>query len=349
MTAKNLMQPAVNPSALAPHAVHFDQPANRVSWGLRAVGCVPIDGAICHTEWMDKTMTDQAGLDVAAMLRQTQRARADFDKAAVLHKEVAKRLLERLDYVRLAPTSILNLGCGTGLATADLRQRYPRAQQLVMDVAPAWVARARRSASRWRRLPGVAGGLRGLPFANNSFDLIFSTLAFHRCEDLAAFARELQRVLTPGGLVMFATFGPDTLQELRAAWLAVDSAAHVQPFVDMHDIGDALVSARLADPVMDMEHFTLTYAGIDALVSDLTALGLRNALRARAVGLTTPRRWRQVCDAYAQQRDGDGRLPATWEVAYGHAWGTDAQAQITTEPGEVRLPLDTLLVPHRQR
>ncbi len=298
---------------------------------------------------MDEAMNDQAVLDVAAMLRHMQRSGPDFDEAAVLHKEVVQRLLERLDYVRLAPGSILNLGCGTGLATAALRQRYPKARQIVMDMTPSWVAQARRSASRWRRLPGVVGGLRGLPFANDSFDLIFSSLALHRSDDLPGLARELQRVLTPGGLVMFATFGPDTLCELRAAWQTVDSAAHVQPFVDMHDIGDALVTARLADPVMDMEHFTLTYPSVDALVNDLTALGLRNALKGRPVGLTTPRQWQRMCNAYAQTQDADGRLPATWEIAYGHAWGTDAQAQLATDVGEVRVPLETLVVPHRRQ
>lgn len=310
---------------------------------------VPIKGVICEYEWMNEAMNDQTGLDVAAMLRHMQKSGSEFDDAAVLHKEVVQRLLERLDYVRLSPESVLNLGCGTGLATAALRQRYPKAQQVVMDMAPSWVASARRSASRWRRLPGVAGGLRGLPFANDSFDLIFSSLALHRCDDLPALAREMQRVLTPGGLVMFATFGPDTLCELRAAWQTVDAAAHVQTFVDMHDIGDALVAARLADPVMDMEHFTVTYASVDALVADLTALGLRNALKARPSGLTTPRQWQRMCSAYAQAQDADGRLPATWEIAYGHAWGTDAQAQIATDPGEVRVPLDTLVVPHRRQ
>lgn len=293
-------------------------------------------------------MNNPAGLDTNAMLRHMQRSGTNFDDAAVLHKEVGRRLLERLDYVRLTPESILNLGCGAGLATAALRQRYPKARQIVMDMAPLWVKQARRSARRWRRLPGIVGGLRGLPFANDSFDLVFSNLALHRSADLSALARELQRVLKPGGLVMFATFGPDTLQELRAAWQTVDSAAHVQPFVDMHDIGDALVAARLADPVMDMEHFTLTYPSVDALVNDLTALGLRNALRGRPAGLTTPRQWQRMCSAYAQRQDTDGRLPATWEIAYGHAWGTDAQAQSATNAGEVRVPLDTLVVPRRQ-
>jgi len=292
---------------------------------------------------------EKTGLDIRAMLRHMQKAALQFDDAAVLHREVARRLLERLDYVRLTPASILNLGCATGLAAPELRQRYPRARQVVMDFSPTWVGRARRVLGRWRRLPGVSGGMRGLPFANDSFDLVFSNLALHRSDDLHALARELQRILRPGGLVMFSTFGPDTLQELRGAWQAVDQAAHVQPFIDMHDIGDALVTARLADPVMDMEHFTLTYPSVDALVADLTALGLRNALKARASGLTTPRQWQRMAEAYALLQDEQGRLPATWEVAYGHAWGTDAQAQVATEAGEVRVPLDSLVVPHRQR
>lgn len=267
----------------------------------------------------------------------------------MLHREVGRRLVERLDYIRLQPEAMLDLGCATGVNTEALRKRYPGARYVAMDLAVPVVAQARRRGGRWRRAPGVCGGLEQLPFRNDSFDLVFSSLAFHRVPDLAATARELQRILRPDGVLMFATFGPDTLDELRRAWQAVDTAPHVHGFVDMHDIGDALVNARLAEPVMDMEHFTLTYSDVPALVGDLDALGLRNALAGRHRGLTTPRRWRAMEAAYESRRDADGRLPATWEVAYGHAWGTDAQTQMKADSGEVRVPLDTLSMPRRKR
>ena len=298
---------------------------------------------------MTSQTDDPLKLDPKVLARRLNDSAAQFDQAAVLHREVSRRLAERLDFIKLAPQTILDLGCASGLNTALLRKRYPKARYVAADLAASLVAETRRRGGRFRRVPGVVSTLEHLPFANNSFDLVFSSLALHRQPDLATAARELQRILRPDGVLMFATFGPDTLSELRAAWASVDQTPHVHGFIDMHDIGDALVSARLADPVMDMEHFTLTYAHIDALIADLSALGLRNALVARRRGLTTPRRWQAMQQAYEMVRDADGQLPATWEVAYGHAWGTSAQAQMTGPEGEVRLPVTGLSVPRRGR
>ena len=232
---------------------------------------------------MQTPQIDPLVIDDRALNRRLVRASesAAFAEAAVLHREVAKRLLERLEFIKLQPKRVLDLGCGVGLATPGLRQLYPKAQIIVADQAAGFVRQGRKAASRWRRLPGVVSGLGRLPFATSSMDLIFSSLVLHRVSDLAMAVREFQRVLTPGGVLMFATFGPDSLKELRAAWASVDEAGHVQSFVDMHDIGDALVGARLADPVMDLDHFTLTYADVEGVFTDLTALGLRNVLAAR--------------------------------------------------------------------
>ncbi|MDR9454475.1 MAG: methyltransferase domain-containing protein [Spiribacter sp.] len=298
---------------------------------------------------MNAVTDDPLALDGHVLRRRLEHAAASFDEAAVLHREVSRRLVERLDYVRVQPTSVLDLGCASGISGPALRARYPKARHIAMDLSAALVAQARERSGRWRRSPGVCGGLDRLPFGNDTFDLVFSNLALHRVPDLKVTARELQRVLRPDGVLMFSTFGPDTLGELRAAWAHVDATPHVHGFVDMHDIGDALVGARLADPVMDMEHFTLTYPDVRALVDDLQALGLRNALAGRRGGLTTPRQWQAMVSAYERQRDVDGRLPATWEIAYGHAWGTDAQQQMVGDRGEVRVPLDSLSVPRRQR
>lgn len=298
---------------------------------------------------MSEPANDPLQLDPRVLRRRLERAAPRFDEAAVLHREVSRRLVERLDYIRLQPTAMLDLGCASGLNTQALRKRYPRADYYAMDLVAPLVAQTRRRAGRWRRPPGVCAGLDQLPFRNDSFDLVVSSLALHRVPDLAPTARELQRVLRPDGVLLFATFGPDTLDELRTAWQAADETPHVHGFVDMHDIGDALVNARLADPVMDMEHFTLTYADVPALIRDLDALGLRNALMARQPGLTSRQRWQAMETAYQALADAEGRLPATWEIAYGHAWGTDAQRQITGDDGAVRVPLDTLSMPHRQR
>ena len=232
-----------------------------------AGGILPTGGGIWQHECMTDAPADPLRLDPRVLRRRLEQAAARFDDAAVLHREVGRRLVERLDYIRLEPGAVLDLGCASGINTAALRKRYPKARYVAADLAAALVARARRRGGRWRRPPGVCTALERLPFANDSFDLIFSSLVFHRSPDLHASARELQRILRPGGVLMFATFGPDTLDELRRAWRAADTQAHVHGFVDMHDIGDALVGARLADPVMDMEHFTLTYATLADLVA----------------------------------------------------------------------------------
>jgi len=183
--------------------------------------------------------------------------------------------------------------------------------------------------------------------ADDSFDTIFSNLTLQWIPDLDAVFREFQRVLRPGGVLMFSSFGPDTLSELRQAWAAVDDARHVHRFIDMHDVGDVMAHAKLADPVMDMEYFTLTYDTPRSLMRDLKAIGAQNAMAGRERGLTGRGRLRAMERAYEAQRDGEGRLPATWEVIYGHAWGTDAVPQHTDEDGATRVEVGQIPVRRR--
>lgn len=261
-------------------------------------------------------------LDKHRIRRAFDRAAADYDRAAVLQREVGARLVERLDYVRLTPRRILDLGSGTGTVSAALARRYPRARILQMDVSLSMLrhARGRNRLRTW--LGGMqftAGDAERLPLAAGSFDLVLSNLAIQWCNDLEAVMAELRRVLRPGGLVMFTTFGPDTLRELREAWSRVDGHVHVSRFEDMHDIGDAMVRAGLADPVMDMEPFTLTYRTVRDLMADLKAIGASNAAGGRPRGLTGKGRLAALTRAYESHRC-DGRLPATYEVVYGHGW-----------------------------
>lgn len=251
------------------------------------------------------------------------RAAARYDEAALLQREVGARLLERLDVIKLQPRRILEVGTGTGYCTAHLATRYPRAQLVALDLAPAMLARARRRFSWWQRRRGrplcICADAEALPVADASVDLLFSNLTLQWCADLDRTFAEFRRVLRPNGLLLFTTFGPDTLKELRAAWRAVDEAMHVNAFIDMHDIGDALVRNRLADPVMDREEITMTYREVRTLMADLKAIGAHNVNRGRSAGLTGKRRLNAMLGAYEQFRR-DGLLPATYEVLYGHAW-----------------------------
>jgi malonyl-CoA O-methyltransferase len=158
-----------------------------------------------------------------------------------------------------------------------------------------------------------------LPFAAGAVDMVWSNLALQWMNDTQQAFAEIHRVLAPGGLLMFSTFGPDTLKELRSAWQRVDRYTHVSRFVDMHDIGDLLVGCGFADPVMDMEPFTLTYDNVHALMRDLKAIGARNATTERPQGLAGKSRIIALAREYEALRR-DGKLPATFEVVYGHAW-----------------------------
>ena len=265
-----------------------------------------------------------------------ERAAASYDAAAVLQHEVGRRLLERLEWMRLAPQRVADLGCGTGRQTAGLRTRYPQAEVVALDLAEGMLGVARRAQASADAAQWVCGDLNALPFADCSADLLFSNLALQWCLDPVATFAELRRVLRPGGLLLFSTFGPDTLGELRASWSEVDGRNHVNAFFDLHDLGDALVRARLADPVMDCERITLTYPDVVALMRDLKAIGAHNVTAGRPRGLTGRRALATLAEAYATFRHDDGRLPATYEVVYGHAWRSPA------DTGEAVVPASTL-------
>jgi malonyl-CoA O-methyltransferase len=262
--------------------------------------------------------------DKRAVRRSFGRAAGTYDAHAVLQREVGERLLRHLDPVRLDPRRILDLGTGTGAFLPALRERYPKSDVVALDLAvPMLELASRRSGWLDRHLFGraarlVCGDAERLPLAGASVQLVFSNLALQWCRPELAFA-EAHRVLATDGLFIFSTFGPDTLRELRAAFQAAGGGAHVNTFIDMHDLGDALVHAGFADPVMDMETLTLEYSSVEAVARDLKAIGARNALPDRPRGLGGRAAWRKVVAEYEARRR-DGALPATYEVVYGHAW-----------------------------
>jgi malonyl-CoA O-methyltransferase len=258
--------------------------------------------------------------------RAFERAALRYDDAAVLHREVGTRLLEHLDPIRLHPARVVDLGCGPGPLFSAIGKRFPRAQLVGVDFAHAMLVRARARTSWWRRaLAGrsahlVCADAEKLPLAHACAELVVSNLALQWCQPEALFA-ETARILPAGGLFLFSTFGPDTLKELRSAFAAVDIADHDNTFTDMHDLGDALVHAGFADPVMEMEIITLEYATVEAIAHDLKAIGAHNALPGRPRGLSGRGRWKRMVERYEAHRR-EGVLPATYEVIYGHAWKT---------------------------
>jgi malonyl-CoA O-methyltransferase len=266
-------------------------------------------------------------LDVPRVRRGFDRAATTYDAAAVLQAEVRDSLLKRLDLMTLTPRIAVDAGAGTGHGSRALIRRYPKALVIAVDFSQRMLQVAGRQPFWLRRFSRVCADAERLPFADGSVELILSNLMLQWCDPDAAFA-EFRRVLAPNGLLSFTTFGPDTLRELRSAWSAVDSHSHVNQFLDMHDLGDALVRGGFAAPVLDVERYTLTYLDLRRVAADLKATGGRNATRGRPKGLTGRRQLAAVQTAYECFRQ-DGRLPATYEVVFGHAWMPAADTRRT--------------------
>ncbi len=257
-------------------------------------------------------------IDANVARRRFARAAATYAAAARLEAEVGSRMLERLDYLKLAPRRILEAGCGPGRESGALLKRYPGAELVELDYALPMLRRERSLLSRLARRPAamqVCGDLRQLPLAEGSIDLAWSNMALHWMADPQAALWELARAVAPGGLLLLSTLGPDTLAELRAA----AGGGRVHRFADMHDVGDALVAAGFSAPVMDAERLTMTYTGGEALLADLRASGQTFAAPGRSRGLAG-RRFRSALADALQARMREGRLPVTFEVVYGHAW-----------------------------
>lgn len=271
------------------------------------------------------TETPPQFVDARAVRRAFSRAAPTYAEHDFLAREIDRRMQERLDYVKLTPKRVLDLGCSAGASQQALVARYPAAQQLGVDLSPEMLRQGLPDIPFWRRwlpnssarLSPVGADAAALPLAAKCVDLVWSNLLLHWLNDpLPAFA-EAHRVLDIGGLFMFSTLGPDSFKELRSVF--ADGYSHTQRFIDMHDLGDMLVHAGFADPVMDMEVLTLTYPSFDALLKELRQSGGRCAMHSRRHGLAGRGVWQAARAAYARLADG-GSYPVTLEVIYGHAW-----------------------------
>jgi malonyl-CoA O-methyltransferase len=279
---------------------------------------------------------------VRFMRRAFNRASTTYDSAAVLQRELLQRLLARLDVIRSEPQVILDLGAGTGHGARALKQRVPKAQVIAVDFAESMLRVSRKQRSWFRPFERVCGDANAIPLKNASVDWVVSNAMLHCCETPDAVFAELQRVLKPGGLFIFSTFGPDTLRELRAAWSEVDgepTESPVQSFIDMHDLGDALMRAGFGDPVLDVESFTLTYPTFAALLHELKQTGATYPPVHR--GLNQRQRHLKLAAAYEQFRI-DGRLPVSIESVFGLAWQPLNPRRPTSASGETRIPLSAI-------
>lgn len=269
----------------------------------------------------------QRSIDGAALERALRRPAG---AAPWLHGEVARRMAERLDVVRLRPSVAIDWWAGAGAGAGALRAAYPKAKLVAVEPGARLPTSAARwwSAQRWRTAAVDASSIE-----DASAQLVWANMMLHAVADPGAVIAQWQRVLAVDGFLMFSTLGPDTLRGLRELYRDAGWGAPHAPFVDMHDLGDMLVHAGFADPVMDQELLRLTWATPHALLAELRTLGI-NAEPQRFAGLRTPR-WRARLEAALAARAGsDGRIALEFEVVYGHAFKPPPRARVS---GETRI------------
>lgn len=261
-----------------------------------------------------------ACVDKYSMRAAFNRAAGMYDQVAELQRIVGERLFEHLRPVRLRPQMVADIGAGTGLSLHALERQYRQSQILAIDIADEMLKQARHKASRFfSRQRFVCGDAEQLPLRDNSIDLLFSNLTLQWCNNPEQTYREFARALAPGGLLLFSTFGPDTLIELRQSFAKADGHSHVNTFVDMHDIGDALIHLGFSDVVVDAERIICTYKDVRSLMRDLKSLGAHNVTRERGRGLTGKKVIQKMIEQYESYRK-EGVLPASYEIIYAHAW-----------------------------
>ena len=283
----------------------------------------------------ERSAAAPSAISRAAVQRRFERAAHTFAQSDFVHQHCFSGLIERLEPMNLDPRRILDIGGGAGRDSRELRKRYRGSHVVTLDLSLAMLRAARSSRSRFARIREVQADAVALPFHDGAFDMVIANLTLPWIDNLAPVLSDVSRVVKEGGLFVFATLGPDSLRELRSAWH--DEPHHVLAFPDMHVVGDALVQARLADPVLDVDPLTIRYRDTQSLFRDLTAVGGRNALTARRRTLTGKRRFSRM-RAALEPPAGDGSFDVHLELVYGHAWGSGRP----TAPGEFHVSPDAI-------
>ena len=273
--------------------------------------------------------------------RRFDRVAAGFDDADFIHRLSFDELLQRMSPVVIKPRRILDLGCATGTGSKELARRFRRSRVISMDASFAMLQQARKGRTLFAKSSVLQGDACRIPLHSGSVDLVIANMLLPWIGEYPACLSEIARVLRKDGVFAFATLGPDSLSEIREAWHAIDDDWHVNAYPDMHDIGDALVRAGLRDPVLDVDHVTVTYRDTDRLYRDLTGAGARNCLSGRRHTLTGKNRFRKMDKMLANHVDGDV-LSFELELVYGHAWGGGP----ASPPGEFHV--DPSQIGHRQ-
>ena len=288
-------------------------------------------------------------IDKQRLRRDFSNAAATYDAAAIVQHEICDRTLERLDMIKINPKRILDIGTGTGRSLQGLHTRFPNSQITICDIAFSMLTQCQHNYPDQSFYHMACCDAQQLPFADNSFHLIFSTSTFQWCEDMQLLISECRRVLIDEGALIFSTFGPDTLIELRNSWAQFDERKHVHEFLDMHHIGDLLLSNAFFDPVVDMECLKIEYKSLRKLLQDLKDTGSRSKFTSGSgdahSGLLGKEKYNQLVNAYEEYRQNNDTLPVSYEVIYGYARKLSSQ-QSHDDNGEIRVPINQLSKKH---
>ncbi len=283
-----------------------------------------------------------------AIARNFSRAAPTYDHAAVVQQEVGRRLMARLEFIVNKPECILDLGGGTGYFSGLLAKRYPQATILHLDLAYGMLTYAKRSQPCSPQILSLCGDGEYLPFASDSLDFIFCNCMLQWVQNLKGIFSEIKRVLKPNGLFLFATFGPDTLQELKQSFLYMDELPHINHFIDMHHLGDALLKLGFCKVIVDRENITLTYPTLKTLIQDLRATGANYVFHREPLGLSKKGTFQKLAAHYEPFRNQDHLLPATFEVIFGHALNEESPScKRNSSPTHnlIHIPLSTINKP----
>lgn len=287
--------------------------------------------------------TEKPVLDKQKLTDSFNLAVGTYDASSRLQKFVGEQLMDRLQLMKIRPEAILDLGSGPGQCSRELAKKYTSARVVQLDIAERMLGMSRKQDSRFfSRQTYLCADADNIPIVENSMALVFSNLMLQWSQDPDSLLAGLARVIRPDGLFVFSSLGPGTLRELRECWATVDDQVHVNNFIDMHDLGDALIRAGFTDPVMESEIMTLSYLSLDGLFRDLKGLGAHNVNISRRRTLTGKQRFRTMQAEY-EKRKQDDRLPASYEVIFGHAWlQTNKHEPGRVDSGLFRISLDQL-------
>lgn len=287
-------------------------------------------------------MNELAGVAKQAVARNFGQAASSYYQVNSLQNVVAKNLLERMELMKLTPATMLDMGSGPGTSSSMLEKSFRKTRIIEADISVGMLAESRRRSRKFfSRRSWLCTDAEMPAIRSSSIDIVFSSLMLQWCNEPDLVFREIDRLLKPDGLFIFSSFGPDTLKELRNSWRAVDEESHVNTFLDMHDVGDALLRSGLENPVLETEYITFKYDDASTLMRDLKQLGAQNSNQGRRKSLTGKTRMQAMLAEYEKCRV-EGKLPASYEVVYGHAWKPGQVLSRSTGPGVASYSLDAL-------